>query len=140
VRDFFRYSQNEAVDLAIMFPFVAKIMGFIADHMTAGQMTSLIVDNVMSVIKSRKQNPNVKSIDLLQLMLDHRKNDDDESVAGMTDEEIVANAYVFLLAGYETTATALAFTFYLLITHPEIQERLQQEIDAAEDSSYATVQ
>nr|XP_042905392.1 cytochrome P450 3A2 [Parasteatoda tepidariorum] len=140
VRDFFRYSQNEAVDLAIMFPFVAKIMGFIADHMTAGQMTSLIVDNVMSVIKSRKQNPNVKSIDLLQLMLDHRKNDDDESVAGMTDEEIVANAYVFLLAGYETTATALAFTFYLLITHPEIQERLQQEIDAAEDSSYSTVQ
>ncbi|GBO30401.1 Cytochrome P450 3A16 [Araneus ventricosus] len=58
---------------------------------------------------------------------------------GLTDEEIIANAYIFLLAGYETTATALAFTFYLLIKHPEIQERLYREIENADDS-YSSVQ
>ncbi len=36
---------------------------------------------------------------------------------------------VFLLAGYETTSTALAFAAYELATHPDIQLKVQQEID-----------
>ena len=47
----------------------------------------------------------------------------------LTDEEIVTNSIVFLLAGYETTTNTLAYTSYLLALHPEIQERLQAEID-----------
>ena len=34
-----------------------------------------------------------------------------------------------MAAGYETTATALACSTYVLATHPEIQEKLQAEID-----------
>ncbi|GBM66667.1 Cytochrome P450 3A12 [Araneus ventricosus] len=137
VRDFFRYAHNRAVDYAIMFPFVRSIMTFINKYMTSGQMTSLIVDSVNSAIAERRKNPDVKSLDILQLMLDHS---DAKVASGLTDEEIVANAYVFLLAGYETTATALAFTFYLLVKHPEIQEKLYQEIEKVEDSSYSSVQ
>ncbi|GIY01405.1 cytochrome P450 3A5 [Caerostris darwini] len=139
VRDFFRYAHNRAVEYAIMFPFIATVMAFISNYMTAGQMTNLIVDSVNSAIKARCSNPDVKSMDILQLMLDHRESDDHET-SGLSDEEIVANAYIFLLAGYETTATALAFTFYLLIKHPDVQERLYQEIEEAEDASYNTVQ
>ena len=47
----------------------------------------------------------------------------------LSDEEIVANSILFLLAGFETTANALSFVSYLLALHPEIQERLQAEID-----------
>ena len=47
----------------------------------------------------------------------------------LTDEEIVGHSIVFLLAGNETTANALAFTSYLLALNPEIQEKLQAEID-----------
>ena len=47
----------------------------------------------------------------------------------LTDEEIVGHSIVFLLAGNETTANTLAFTSYLLALHPEIQEKLQAEID-----------
>ena len=47
----------------------------------------------------------------------------------LSDEEIVANSILFLLAGFETTANTLAFTSYLLALHPEIQEKLQAEID-----------
>ena len=35
-----------------------------------------------------------------------------------------------MLYRYETTASALNFTTYLLAKHPEVQQRLQQEIDA----------
>jgi cytochrome P450 len=42
---------------------------------------------------------------------------------------IVANCYAFLLAGYETTSTALAYTAWLLAKHPTVQRKLQKEID-----------
>ena len=47
----------------------------------------------------------------------------------MTDTEVFANAMVFLFAGNETTATALSFASYLLALHPDVQEKLQSEID-----------
>ncbi|XP_055350212.1 cytochrome P450 3A24-like [Paramacrobiotus metropolitanus] len=43
-------------------------------------------------------------------------------------EELVAQAIIFFLAGYETTATTLTFMTYCLATNPDIQERLQKEI------------
>lgn len=48
----------------------------------------------------------------------------------MTDVEVVENAVTFLLAGNDTTANTLSFASYLLTIHPDIQERLQSEIDA----------
>ena len=47
----------------------------------------------------------------------------------LSDEEIVANSILFLLAGFETTANALSFVSYLLALNPEIQEKLQAKID-----------
>ena len=47
----------------------------------------------------------------------------------LTDKQIVDHSTTFLLAGYETTANALAYTSYLLALNPEIQEKLQREID-----------
>ena len=48
----------------------------------------------------------------------------------MTDDEIVANSFGFLFAGNETTATTLSFASYLLALNPDVQEKLQSEIDA----------
>ena len=47
----------------------------------------------------------------------------------MTEEEIMGNAMIFFVAGYETTASTLQFLAYELAVNPEIQERLIQEID-----------
>ncbi|KAG5845175.1 hypothetical protein ANANG_G00136040 [Anguilla anguilla] len=47
----------------------------------------------------------------------------------MTEDEIVGQAFIFLLAGYETSSNTLAFVCYLLATHPECQARLQEEVD-----------
>lgn len=46
----------------------------------------------------------------------------------LDDDEIVANAWVFLLGGFETTANALSYCSYLLATHPDVQEKLYHEL------------
>ena len=48
----------------------------------------------------------------------------------MTDAEVVENSMLFLFAGKDTTANALSFITYLLALHPDVQEKLQAEIDA----------
>lgn len=62
----------------------------------------------------------------------------------LSDDEVVAQSVIFLLAGYETSSTTLSMTCYHLATNPDIQQRLQQEIDSVwidEDKipSYETV-
>lgn len=52
----------------------------------------------------------------------------------LTAKEIVDNSVTFLIAGYETTANTLSFTTYLLALNPDIQEKLQSEIDSYFDN------
>ncbi|MGI9568494.1 MAG: cytochrome P450, partial [Desulfobulbia bacterium] len=46
----------------------------------------------------------------------------------MSDEQIVDNLLTFLLAGFDTTATALTWALYLLSRAPEWENRVQEEI------------
>lgn len=47
----------------------------------------------------------------------------------LTEDEIAGQAFLFLIAGYETTTSTLSFATYLLATNPECQERVLQEVD-----------
>ena len=47
----------------------------------------------------------------------------------ISNEQIATFGSNFLFAGTETTASVLSYTSYLLALHPDIQERLQSEID-----------
>lgn len=47
----------------------------------------------------------------------------------LTEDEIAGQAFLFLIAGYETTTSTLSFATYLLATNPECQEKVLQEVD-----------
>lgn len=64
--------------------------------------------------------------DLLDLLLQAR---DEETGAGLTDQELRDEALTIFAAGHETTANALAWTWYLLATHPEAKARFHEEVD-----------
>jgi cytochrome P450 len=53
---------------------------------------------------------------------------DPETGEAMSDLQLRDEAMTMFLAGHETTANALAWTFYLLSSHPDIERRLRAEI------------
>ena len=65
--------------------------------------------------------------DLLSMLLDARDEDTGEA---MTDLEVRDEAMTLLLAGHETTAVALTWTFALLAQNPDAEARLHAEVDA----------
>jgi cytochrome P450 len=64
--------------------------------------------------------------DLLSMLLAARDEDDG---AAMTDEQIRDEALTLFLAGHETTANALTWTWLLLSQNPEKEAKLHAEID-----------
>ena len=70
--------------------------------------------------------------DLLSMLL--LAHDAEGDGTGMSDVQLRDEAMTLLLAGHETTANALTWTFYLLSQYPEIEARLHAEVDALGDA------
>lgn len=64
--------------------------------------------------------------DLLSLLLAAR----DEDGSAMDDRQVRDEAMTLFLAGHETTANALAWSWYLLAGHPEAEARFHAEVDS----------
>lgn len=63
-----------------------------------------------------------------KLKVDHNCNEVKSTAQPLTDSEIVAHSFLFVVAGYETSSTTLAYIFYELATNPEVQDELRKEI------------
>ena len=63
-------------------------------------------------------------------LLSHLLAAQDDEGAGMTDRQLRDECVTLFLAGHETTALVLTFTFLLLARHPEAEARLVAELDA----------
>ena len=79
---------------------------------------------VSSFIRQRRASP-VRGSDLLSSLLAAT----DEAGAGMTDRQLRDEVMTLLLAGHETTALALSWTWHLLGQHPKVEQQLHAELD-----------
>lgn len=90
------------------------------------KFTETVIEERSKMGKSRK--------DLLQLLLaaevpEEKINED--ATKGLTRVEVVGNAMLMIGAGYENTANTMTFLAYNVAFHPDVQKRLQEEIDDA---------
>lgn len=88
------------------------------------------------LIAQRRARPTGQQ-DLLSLLLEAQ---DPEGGQGLSDEEVRDQTLIFLLAGHETTATALTFTLHLLGLHPQIQDQVAQEAQTVLGSRTPTLE
>ncbi|KAH9988110.1 cytochrome P450 [Russula compacta] len=72
----------------------------------------------------------IQGRDLLTLLIKANMATDIPDSARMTDEDILAQVPTFLIAGHETTSTALAWALYALACHPAVHAKLNAETRA----------
>jgi cytochrome P450 len=90
---------------------------------------------VYEIIGARRRN-GADTGDLLSVLLAAR---DEETGEGMTDQQLRDEVITFIGAGHETTAQALAWTWYLLSRHPEIERRVRAEVSQTLAGAMPTV-
>ncbi|CAG0890359.1 unnamed protein product [Darwinula stevensoni] len=86
-------------------------------------------DLAVDIMKQRKTEGHERG-DVLDTMMEQEEK---EREAGgekvITEEVIVAQSLIFFVAGFDTTASMMNFVSYVLAIHPDIQDRLYQEIE-----------
>jgi cytochrome P450 len=80
---------------------------------------------VAELINRRRQTPE-EHFDFLEMLMASRDRETDEP---MSDKELIDEVLTLIVAGHETTAAALTWTWYLIGRHPQTAERLQAEAD-----------
>jgi cytochrome P450 len=83
---------------------------------------------VRQLIAQHRKNSDESTFDLLSMLLEVR---DEQTGEGMSTRQVRDEVMTLLLAGHETTAMALSWTWYLLSQHPEVERKLHDEVDAA---------
>lgn len=87
-----------------------------------------IVDDLIEERRDMESPP----MDLLTMLLRAR---DEETGQEMSDKQVRDEVMTFLLAGHETTANALTWTWVLLSRHPDVHKRLHERVRDAGDLS-----
>ncbi|XP_055601552.1 cytochrome P450 6d3-like [Uranotaenia lowii] len=111
---------------------VPKANRFLKVNFVPGPVEKFFLDLVQSTAKHRDLSGVIRQ-DMMQLLLQLRNSgtvsQTDGQFASLSLKEIAAHAFGFFLAGFETSSTTMSFCLYELAKNPEIQRKVQQELD-----------
>lgn len=116
--------------LAILFPELHCLLRPFCARLINSRGTAFLTAQVQMIIRERMTSCEaVRRHDLLENLINCTNMRNNHTFNGC---DIAEQVQVFLYAGYETTATALAYVVYCLAKHTEIQEHLRDELRALE--------
>ncbi len=98
----------------------------VAGFAKAKRKVDAVVYRMIETHRERLQNQPDDSGDLLDMML--RSEQDFPAESGKPNELLRDQVITIFLAGYETVANALIWTWYLLSEHPEVERKMHQEL------------
>ncbi len=102
-------------------------------HLRMRRAVAMLDDVVFRLIREGRARGTDRG-DVLSILLLAR---DDEDGTGLTDQQIRDEVMTLLLAGHETTANALTWTWYELGRHPDVLARLADEVGSREITTEA---
>lgn len=114
------------------FPFVIPLLDWLGVAFFSKQSYAFFKKIVEKIRQDRSSSPDKKQADFLQYLLgvqssNKLKGENYEQV--LSDHELLCQLVMFVVGGYDTSATALTFLAYSLALNPEVMRRLQEEID-----------
>ncbi|XP_011501474.1 PREDICTED: probable cytochrome P450 6a13 [Ceratosolen solmsi marchali] len=120
-----------------------KLYKLLNIQMVDSSVTKFFLNAVSQMIKER-ESKHIKRHDFMDLLIDLKRKTDELNInvgaealknentiseeIVMTEDIIAAQAFVFFVAGYDTSANAIAFCLYELALNPEIQQKVRCDI------------
>ncbi|NWW77831.1 C340 protein, partial [Climacteris rufus] len=137
IKKFLQFSFLSPVFLfLVLFPFVIPVLEKMKVTLLPSDVMGFFTNIFTKMKKEREKGSSTDRVDFLQLMIESQNSHDGSKSAEtnldktLSDEEVLAQALIFVFAGYETTSSSLSYIAYSLATHPDVQQRLQDEVDA----------
>ena len=115
--------------LASMLIFIPWLQKDYGDWSPGGQIRRLAEETdtlLLAEIKERRAHPDPDRNDILSLLLAAK----DEDGNGLSDTDLRDELMTLLVAGHETTATALTWAMYWIHSLPDVKQTLMKELDA----------
>jgi cytochrome P450 len=83
---------------------------------------------LVAELVGRRREREEEHFDYVAMLMNAR---DKDTGAPMSDRELIDEVMTLVVAGHETTASGLNWTWYLLAQHPEVEAKLHAELDAS---------
>ncbi|XP_063995643.1 uncharacterized protein LOC135172998 [Diachasmimorpha longicaudata] len=107
-----------------MTPRLAKFLGI---RLTNSKVEAFFNDLVKNTVETRDRE-GIKRPDMIQLMMESRNSETGKGPA-LTIQDMVCQVFIFILGGLDSSSTAMCFIAHLISTHPDVQKKLQDEVD-----------
>lgn len=120
--------------LFLFFPRLMKLMGQKLLPRETDNFFRTVINDTLRVREERK----IIRPDMIHLLMEAR---DKENGIELSIDDIIAQAFLFFFAGFETSSTFMCFLAYELAINEEIQEKLRHEIDtlSEDEISYDSI-
>ncbi|XP_051018872.1 cytochrome P450 3A25 [Acomys russatus] len=115
----------------VLFPFLTPIYEMLSFSIFPRQSMNFFKKFVKRTKENRLDSNQKNRVDFLQLMMNTQNSKGKESQKALSDLEMAAQTVIFIFAGYDATSTSISFIMYELAIHPNVQKKLQDEIDKA---------
>ncbi len=125
-------------EVVMVFPSVLGPLGALRRRLPIGPMPRFrrargVLDEIVLDLIARRRQSGEDRGDALSMLLASR---DAESGEGLDDAQVRDEVMTLFVAGHETTANALTWTWYLLAKNPKVAIRLREDLSEDSESSY----
>ncbi|KAM7341467.1 cytochrome P450 6g1 [Cochliomyia hominivorax] len=131
-RKMFLFDIRRALDFSIAF-FLPKLVSLLRVKLFSEEFSKFVRSTINYVMQEREKS-GIQRNDLIDILVALKRENSggkiNEAIAKNSDV-LVAQAAVFLTAGFETSSSTMQFTLFELAKRPDLQERLRNEINEA---------
>ncbi len=135
LNDLLNFISSPVMSSAFFFRFIQKDFGAWSPWGRILQQRQKIDQLIYALLRERRAQSAQNRQDILSLMMAARYDDGE----GMSDEELHDELMTLLVAGHETTASALTWAFYWIDHLPEVREKLLQELNTITNPDLSSV-